>query len=150
VYQQQQQQQEEQQQDAENPFFDPPFSRIKSFHVKLKFTAQEEKLPKVIVTQTNFNSATFSFDHFAPDDYMHGYVAMYKMVDGGRWQTREQDSTERAQNFDLPSVTIANLRPDTSYMARIAVYDDYSLRSLGKSTAVLEFKTECKTTNINY
>jgi hypothetical protein len=29
VYQQQQEQQEEQQQDAENPFLDPPFSRIK-------------------------------------------------------------------------------------------------------------------------
>jgi hypothetical protein len=34
VYQQQQQeqeQQEQQQQDAENPFLDPPFSRIKTF-----------------------------------------------------------------------------------------------------------------------
>jgi hypothetical protein len=31
VYQQQQQEQQEQQQDAENPFLDPPFSRIKSF-----------------------------------------------------------------------------------------------------------------------
>jgi hypothetical protein len=30
VYQQQQQQQQEQQQDAENPFLDPPFSRIKT------------------------------------------------------------------------------------------------------------------------
>jgi hypothetical protein len=30
VYQQQQQQQEQQQQDAENPFLDPPFSRIKN------------------------------------------------------------------------------------------------------------------------
>jgi hypothetical protein len=30
VYQQQQQQQQEEQQDAENPFLDPPFSRIKS------------------------------------------------------------------------------------------------------------------------
>jgi hypothetical protein len=30
VYQQQEQQQEEQQQDAENPFLDPPFSRIKT------------------------------------------------------------------------------------------------------------------------
>jgi hypothetical protein len=35
VYQQQQQeQQEEQQQDAENPFLDPPFSRIKINVVK--------------------------------------------------------------------------------------------------------------------
>jgi hypothetical protein len=32
VYQQQeQQQQEQQQQDAENPFLDPPFSRIKTY-----------------------------------------------------------------------------------------------------------------------
>jgi hypothetical protein len=30
VYQEQQQQQQEQEQDAENPFLDPPFSRIKS------------------------------------------------------------------------------------------------------------------------
>jgi hypothetical protein len=29
VYQQQQQQEQQQQQDAENPFLDPPFSRIK-------------------------------------------------------------------------------------------------------------------------
>jgi hypothetical protein len=29
VYQQQEQQQEQEQQDAENPFLDPPFSRIK-------------------------------------------------------------------------------------------------------------------------
>jgi hypothetical protein len=30
VYQQQQQEQPQEQQDAENPFLDPPFSRIKS------------------------------------------------------------------------------------------------------------------------
>jgi hypothetical protein len=35
LYQQQQQQQEEEEQDAENPFLDPPFSRIKSL---IKFT----------------------------------------------------------------------------------------------------------------
>jgi hypothetical protein len=29
VYQQQEQQEQEQEQDAENPFLDPPFSRIK-------------------------------------------------------------------------------------------------------------------------
>jgi hypothetical protein len=36
VYQQQEQEQEqqEQQQDAENPFLDPPFSRIKMFQTK--------------------------------------------------------------------------------------------------------------------
>jgi hypothetical protein len=31
MYQQQQQEQQAQEQDAENPFLDPPFSRIKSF-----------------------------------------------------------------------------------------------------------------------
>jgi hypothetical protein len=33
VYQQQEEQQEEQQQDAENPFLDPPFSRIKNLNL---------------------------------------------------------------------------------------------------------------------
>jgi hypothetical protein len=34
VYQQQQQQQEQEEQDAENPFLDPPFSRIKIFGLR--------------------------------------------------------------------------------------------------------------------
>jgi hypothetical protein len=33
VYQQEQQQQQQQEQDAENPFLDPPFSRIKILHM---------------------------------------------------------------------------------------------------------------------
>jgi hypothetical protein len=33
VYQQQQEQEQQEQQDAENPFLDPPFSRIKSISV---------------------------------------------------------------------------------------------------------------------
>ena len=37
------------------------------------------------------------------------------------------------------------LKPDTDYMARIAVYKDYATRSLGKSTSVIEFKTSSKT-----
>ena len=64
------------------------------------------------------------------------------MVDGGRWQSREQSEAERAQNSDLPSVRVDGLRPDTEYEARIAVYDNYSIRSLGKSTGVIEFKTD--------
>jgi hypothetical protein len=40
VYQQQQQQEEQQQQDAENPFLDPPFSRI-------KIDPDLDRLPKV-------------------------------------------------------------------------------------------------------
>jgi hypothetical protein len=35
VYQQQQQEQEQEEQDAENPFLDPPFSRIKrAIHIE--------------------------------------------------------------------------------------------------------------------
>ena len=62
-------------------------------------------------------------------------------MEGGRWQSREQSESERAQNFDLPSVRVDGLKPDTEYVARIAVYDDYSIRSLGKSTGTIEFRT---------
>ncbi len=34
------------------------------------------KSPKVIVTGKSFDSITLSFDHFAPEDYQHEYVAM--------------------------------------------------------------------------
>ena len=64
------------------------------------------------------------------------------MVDGGRWQSREQSEAERAQNSDLPSVRVGGLRPDTEYEARVAVYDDYPTHSLGRSTGVIEFRTE--------
>ena len=73
----------------------------------------------------------------------------YKVVDGGRWQSREQSEAERAQNSDLPSVRVGGLRPDTEYEARVAVYDDYSIRSLGKSTGVIEFRTEREFTYID-
>ena len=63
-------------------------------------------------------------------------------MEGGRWQSREQSEAERAQNSDLPSVRVGGLRPDTEYEARVAVYDDYSIRSLGRSTGVIEFRTE--------
>ena len=63
-------------------------------------------------------------------------------MDGGRWQSREQSEAERAQNSDLPSVRVGGLRPDTEYEARVAVYEDYSIRSLGKATGVIEFRTE--------
>ena len=38
--------------------------------------ALNKKPPKAIVTGKTFDSVTLSFDHFAPDDYQHGYVAM--------------------------------------------------------------------------
>jgi hypothetical protein len=40
VYQQEQQEQQEEQQDAENPFLDPPFSRIKIPSTELSFIEQ--------------------------------------------------------------------------------------------------------------
>ena len=38
--------------------------------------APEEKLPKAIVTEKSFDHVTFKFDHFAPENYAHSYVAM--------------------------------------------------------------------------
>jgi hypothetical protein len=40
VYQQQQQEQEQEQQDAENPFLDPPFSRIKRLIMLVVYSLQ--------------------------------------------------------------------------------------------------------------
>lgn len=89
-----------------------------------------KKSPKVIVTETDFDSFTLSFDHFAPDDYNHGYVALFKPVNDTRWQTVEGS----LGNKDLPTIRISKLMPNTKYEARIAIYEDFSLRSLGKST----------------
>ena len=44
----------------------------------------------------------------------------------------------------LNNKQISRLKPDTDYMARIAIYKEYSTRTLGKSTAVIEFKTSSK------
>lgn len=35
-----------------------------------------KKAPKVIVTKKTFDSITLSFDHFAPEDYQHQYIAL--------------------------------------------------------------------------
>jgi hypothetical protein len=43
------------------------------------FSAFGEKPPKVIVTGKTFDSVTLSFDHFAPEDYHHGYIAMVRV-----------------------------------------------------------------------
>ncbi len=64
--------------------------------------------------------------------------AQYKPSDGGSWRTQEDGRT----GLDLPSITIEGLRPNTKYMARIAIYKDYADRSLGKSTGVIEFQTK--------
>ena len=33
-------------------------------------------MPKAIVTEKSHDYVTFTFDHFAPDNYAHSYVAM--------------------------------------------------------------------------
>ena len=38
------------------------------------------------MTDKSFNSFTLSFDHFAPEDYTHGYVALYKRANESQWQ----------------------------------------------------------------
>ncbi len=96
------------------------------------------KAPKVIVTEKTFDSITLSFDHFAPENYRHGYVALYKPVNETRWQTQEGSLT----NKDLPTINIGDLKPNVEYEARIAIYEDFSLRSLGKSTGIINVKTK--------
>lgn len=86
------------------------------------------KAPKVIVTKRSFDSFTLSFDHFAPNGYEHGYVALFKAFNETRWQTFEG----KVGNKDLPTVTIDGLMPNTLYEARIAIYEEYDIRSLGK------------------
>ena len=80
------------------------------------------KSPKVIVTQSTFDSFTLSFDHFAPEDYSHEYVALFKPVSSSRWISQEEEVPKQ----DLPSIKITNLRPNTKYEARIG-------RSFGKN-----------------
>jgi hypothetical protein len=41
-------------------------------------------------------------------------------------------------------VKFFRLKPDTEYMARIAIYKDFATRSLGRSTAVIDFRTTSK------
>ena len=76
------------------------------------------------------------------------------MSNGGKWLSREQGASELANNFDIPSITLTDLKPDTAFMVRIAIYKDYENRSLGKSTSVIEFTTDRKSRNfysrINY
>ena len=55
---------------------------------------------------------------------------------------QSEDDLDRSHPGDLPSIQIKGLLPNTAYIARIAVYSDYELRSLGKSSEIIEFKTE--------
>ena len=47
---------------------------------KLFFSDYGEKPPKVIITGRTYDSVTLSFDHFAPEEYNHGYVAMVRIT----------------------------------------------------------------------
>ena len=57
-------------------------------------------------------------------------------VSTSKWIPKE----ESVSNKDLPSITIRNLKPNTQYEARIAIYDDYNTRSLGKSTKTISVR----------
>jgi hypothetical protein len=43
-------------------------------------SAVGEKPPKVIITGRSYDSVTLSFDHFAPEEYHHGYVALVRLI----------------------------------------------------------------------
>ena len=47
---------------------------------KTFFSDYGEKPPKVIITGRTYDSVTLSFDHFAPEEYNHGYVAMVRIT----------------------------------------------------------------------
>ena len=51
-----------------------------SMLLKLVFSDYGEKPPKVIITGRTYDSVTLSFDHFAPEEYNHGYVAMVRIT----------------------------------------------------------------------
>ena len=59
---------------------------------------------------------------------------------------QEQTNEDLAHSHpgDLPSIKIKGLLPNTEYMARIAIYSDYSHRSLGKTSGVIVLKTKSK------
>jgi hypothetical protein len=62
----------------------------------------------------------------------------YKVADGGRWNNQVGSTGSK----DLPSIKIEELLPNTEYEAKIAIYEDYSLRNLGKSTGIISVTTE--------
>ena len=114
-----------------------PDSQYPDVEVATQPQSSRRTNPKVVVTKVTFDSFTLSFDHFAPEDYNHGYVALYKAIKNNRWQSQEGSLNTK----DLPSITIQNLEPNTDYEARIAIYEDFSIRSLGKSTGIINITT---------
>lgn len=95
------------------------------------------KKPKVIMTNRSHDSVMLSFDQFRPPGYTNGYVASWKEEENGSWKTAEKEPTG-----DTPSIIIDGLRPNTAYIAKISIYDDYTNRVLGKSTEEIKFKTQ--------
>jgi len=93
--------------------------------------------PKVIMTNRSHDSVMLSFDQFRPPGYTNGYVASWKEEEDGSWKTAEKEPTG-----DTPSIIIDGLRPNTDYVAKISIYDDYTNRVLGKSTEEIKFKTQ--------
>eukprot|EP00096_Caligus_rogercresseyi_P011409 TRINITY_DN4478_c0_g1_i1.p1 TRINITY_DN4478_c0_g1~~TRINITY_DN4478_c0_g1_i1.p1 ORF type:complete len:1447 (-),score=380.43 TRINITY_DN4478_c0_g1_i1:293-4633(-) len=111
-----------------------------------------EKLPKVIVTKKNYKSATLSFDHFAPEDYTHGYMARYRIQsqNPGPWMMKAIELSSVGE--DLPTVTLEELLPESKYVAKVSIYADYPSRQFGISTGEIEFKTDmgCVYDNASY
>ena len=92
--------------------------------------------PKIIMTNRTHDAVMLSFDPFSPEGYTHGYVASWKMINQSVWKMGEKETTG-----DTPSIIIDNLVPDTEYVAKISIYDDYTNRVLGQATEQIKFKT---------
>ncbi|XP_040573010.1 uncharacterized protein sas isoform X2 [Lepeophtheirus salmonis] len=120
----------------------------------LKVSTHEysEKLPKIIVTRNDFKSATLSFDHYAPVDYNHGYVARYRLKSDSpdSWMMKNIELSSVGE--DLPTVTLDGLLPESKYVAKVSIYADYPSREFGISTGEVEFKTNmgCVYKNASY
>ena len=93
------------------------------------------------------NLSFLDFDQPYRLEYFWQLSLQFRKVDEGRitpWEHQEQseDDLRRSRPGDPPSIRINGLLPNTVYMARIAIYSNYSLRSFGKTSSTIEFKTE--------
>ena len=88
------------------------------------------------MTNRTHDAVMLSFDPFSPEDYQHGYIASWKTINQSAWMMGEKETTG-----DTPSIVIDGLEPDTEYVAKISVYEDYANRVLGRSTEDIQFRT---------